>query len=231
MGLVVGSKPGVSQPLELTQSKHGRVLIGLSWDARTLSETEKREIYVSGLKDVLKGDIRLFKANLARIHEKFDSEGRDQSDVNFDLDLLCFIYDDEGGVSEAVTPEIWNAINDTGHVYHSGENMLGTGGPDDEQIYIHLNNLPPSISEFFIVVQSDCAHTLKNILSPSVHVTDSQANKPLLKVEIDKLPDSDRYAFVFCRIYRKDSGWRIENISHFTDFDQDWPQYLNQFRT
>ena len=52
-----------------------------------------------------------------------------------------------------------------------------------------------------------------------IHLNNGLAGKQtLLKVEIDKLPDSD-------------SGWRIENISRFTDFDQDWPQYLNQFRT
>ena len=108
--------------------------------------------------------------------------------------------------------------------------MVGSGGPDDEQIYIHLNSLPANVSEFFIVVLSDCAHTLKNVPHPAVHVTDSQGNKALLKVEIDKLPDNDKYAFVFCRIYRDGDSWKTKNISHFTDFDQDWPQYLPQFR-
>ncbi len=231
MGLVVGPQPGNSQSIELVPSTHGRILIGLSWDARDLTDKEKHKVALSGLKDLLSGSIWLLKANYSRLMEKMDKEERDHADANFDLDLSCYLYDDKGEVVGLVAPDAWHAITETGHVYHSGEDMDGIGGPDDEQVYIHTNGLPENIRDVFVVVQSDCAHSLKNVLNPAIHVTDSKADKALLKVQIDKLPDNDKYAFVFCRLHRDESNkWRMTNISHFTDFDQDWPEYLKQFR-
>jgi tellurium resistance protein TerD len=230
MGLVTGPAAGTSTKLEITRQSQERVLIGLSWDARDMSKKELRQQKLSGLKDALKGGFSLLKGNLTRLHEKLDEDGRDANDLNFDLDLICFIYDADGNYISAVDQEAWTSMDDTGHVYHSGEDMVGSGGPDDEQIYIHTKNLPIHIHELFFIVLSDCAHAFKDVLNPMVHVTDSYSNKPLLKVEIDKLPDSDKYAFVFCRICRDGEDWAVQNISQFTEFEQDWPQVLKQYR-
>lgn len=226
MGLITGPQKGQSKKLEITQEARHRIVIGLSWDKKDLSRSQKVEQTLRGIDDILFGSIFLFKANSERIFEKMDTAAREATDQNFDLDLSCYAFDKDGNFKNVVDPDAWNAVDESGKIYHSGDDMVGDQGPDDEQIHIEFKDLPEDLNEFFIVVQSDCAHSFKDILNPEVRIADSMTDKNTLQVELDKLENNDQYGFVFCRIFKKEQDWHVQNISEFCEFEQDWPDFL-----
>ncbi len=230
MTTIIGPKKGETALLEITKEAKHRVLIGLSWNPKELSASEKRGQMLSGIQDVLFGNIFLVKANMNRIHEKMDRSGRDTNDPNHDLDLICFVYDENGKMISLVDPDAWNAVDNTGQIYHSGDDYTGEGGNDDEQVHIELRDLPKSIHEFFIVVQSDCTDTIDKIDSPVIRVCDSISNTDLLKVNLEDEKNNDKYGYVFCRIFRDQDDWKIQNISEFCSFEENWEEHFKKYR-
>ena len=230
MSTLTGPEKGKISELNVTKEIKHRILIGLSWDPKNLSAKERRKQTLSGIKDVLMGDIVLIKSNLKRINEKMDEEGREENDPNHDLDLSCFAFDGDGVLQSLVDPDAWNAVDKTGQIYHSGDDMTGEGQNDDEQIHIELKDLPKNLHEFFIVVQSDCADTIDKVKNSAIRVSDTMSNKDLLRVNIELQNDNNKYGFVFCRIFRDQENWKIHNISEFCDFEENWSEFFKQYR-
>lgn len=250
MGLITGPKKGESKKLNITEQAQQRIVIGLSWHKKELSASDKASQVIHGLNNILFGDISLIKANYDRLFQKMDTEKREDFDQNFDLDLACYAYDKKGNFKSLIDSDTWNMIDKTGKIYHSGDDMEGSQTldenlisstpdkflsdfqkSDDEQIHIEFKNLSDDLDEFFIVIKSDCAHSFKDVIAPEVRVADSISNANDLHIELDKLENNDNYAFVFCRIFKKNEEWHIKNISEFCEFEQDWPKFLKeQFR-
>lgn len=242
MGLITGPKKGDISNLDVTQKAQHRIVIGLSWDEKNLSKGEKLKVALSGLDDVLFGDIFLVKANTDRIMDKMDHSSREEDDPNFDLDLSCLSFDSKGNIISVVDPDAWNAIDQSGKIYHSGDAMAGQfvdetdqlhieSTHDDEQIHIELKDISEDIHDFFIIVQSDCAASFADVLNPEIRVADSMTNKNFLQTKIDGVDNSDgSYGFVYCRIFKQGNDWKVKNISQFCDFQEDWAKYLMQFR-
>ena len=230
MTTLIGPQKGEVDVLNVTKEAKHRVLIGLSWNPKVLSNSEQRGQMLSGIKDVLFGNIFLVKANLERINEKMDEKGRDENDPNHDLDLVCFVFDQDGKMQSLVDPDAWNAVDATGQVYHSGDDYTGEGANDDEQIHIELRDLPESIHEFFLVVQSDCNDTIDKVDTPVIRVCDTMSNNDLLKVNLEDESGNDKYGYVFCRIFRDQGEWNIKNISEFCDFEEDWEEHFKKYR-
>ena len=230
MGLITGPAKGETAKLNITDEGRRRILIGLSWDSKDLSHKELLTQTLASLNDIAFGDITLIKANIKRIYEKADLEGQDTDDQNFDLDLSCFAFNEQGIFQALVDPLAWNAIDESGKIYHSGEDMTGDGGGDDEQVYFELNELPDNLQELFIVVQSDCAHSFDKVLNPMIRVADSKSDANCLQVNINQLEHSDAYGFVFCRIFKQNDSWHITNISAFCQYKENWSKFLAQYR-
>ncbi len=230
MATTIGPQKGETAVLEVTKEVQHRILITLSWNPKALSDEEIKQIRISGIKDVLFGDILLAKANAERIEDKLDLPGRDKDDIKFDLDLSCLAFNQAGELQVIVDPSAWNAVDESGKIYHSGDDMTGEGHFDDEQIHIELKSLPENIHEFFIIVQSDCSASFDEIVNPHTKIIDSMSNKELLHVNIEKLEDNNHYGFVFCRIFKDGKEWNVQNISEFCDFEEDWEVFLKKYR-
>ncbi len=229
MGVLTGPQKGQQTKLNVTKEAQHRMLIGLSWDANELSSEEKRTQRISSIKDILFGDILLAKANFDRMGQKMDTEGREEHDPNFDLDLSCFALDCDGNIKSVVDPSAWNAIDETGKIYHSGDAETGIYAHDDEQIHIELKDLSTDIEDIFLVVQSDCKHSIDKIKNAQIRVADSMTDKNFLAVDMNELENNEHFGFVFCRIFKQETEWHVENISEFCKFDEDWNVYLKQF--
>ena len=230
MTLITGPEKGQSAELNITEKSQERVLIGLAWDPNTLDKIQEAKQILRGVDDVLFGKIHLFKANVARISEKMDTESRETDDQNFDLDLSCFAFDRDGNFQSLVDPNAWHAIDTTGKIYHTGDDPTGHQGPDDEQIHIELKDLPDNLHEFFIVVQSDCAHSFDKIKNAEIRIADSFTNTNILQSKLNIAEGNNKYGFVYCRIYKQNNNWMIENISKFCEFDEEWPIFLQNLK-
>ena len=57
-----------------------------------------------------------------------------KKDSQHDLDICCYLYDKDGECIDFVGAEAQDSVSESGHVYHSGDDMTGTGDGDDEFI-------------------------------------------------------------------------------------------------
>lgn len=223
-------KKNETVPLQVTKKARERILVALNWEPRELTKEEKHNRTLRGLKDVLNGNIFLLAHNIRKIGEKTDSpDGRETSDTAYDLDLCCYGYDRDGNFALLIDTDAWNAIDESGKIYHSGDNMEGYSGHDDEQIYIELKDLPDQYTDFVFVIKSDCAHELDVLETVSARVADSFTNSDLLHIDMAALEDKGNYAYVFSHIHKRNGEWFLKNISEFTDFENDWPEYLKKY--
>jgi len=218
MGLIVGPKKDESVELQVSPDGKRRIVIGLSWDPK--EENSK----TWALKNLINSIS--FSVTKERLMEKLDIPGRDIHYTLFDLDLYCFAFDKNGDLKAQVDVLAWNAIDASKKIYHSGEDMDGMGGPDDEQVHIELNGLPDDYNDFFFVVESDSRHNLSQVTNAHIRLADSKTEKDQLRVDITKLPENEEFAFIFCRLHKKEGRWMIQNLSKFINFQEDWPAYL-----
>lgn len=224
MGLIVGPEKGQSEELRISPEAHHRIVVGLSWDPKE----ENSKIWA--LKNLINSIS--YAVTKQRIMEKLDMPERDAHYTLFDLDLYCFAYDQKGMLKAQIDVTAWNTIDESGKIYHSGEDMDGMGGPDDEQVHIEFKNLPDDYNDFFFVVESDSRHNLSAVSNAQIRIADSMTEKNQLHVDITKLPENKEFAFVFCRLHKNDGRWMLQNLSDFTDFQENWSDYLkNKYLT
>lgn len=230
MTVLKGIKPGVIATLPVTQESQHRILVSLRWDPQNLSEEQLINILQSGEKDIANAHGFALKINTNRLMEKRDMQERETDDPRYDIDLYCYAYDKNGQFKTVVDPSAWNAIDDAGKIYHSGDSFAGAGKFDDEQIYIELREAQEHYSNFFFVVESDCMHDFSAIKNSFARLSDSKTDETILHVDLSELPDAESFAFVFCHIWWDGENWKYQNISEFCDYEQDWPAYLKKFK-
>lgn len=68
-----------------------------------------------------------------------------KKDSQHDMDLTCFMYNVQGEFVDYVGSEAQDSMDQSGKVYHSGDDMSGEGQGDDETISVELNALPVDI--------------------------------------------------------------------------------------
>ncbi|MCB9988963.1 MAG: TerD family protein [Rhodospirillales bacterium] len=238
MGLLTGPATGEVVEISVTMEAKQRLVAGLSWDPRPDEEVGKKERKKYRWAQLKKSIgmmmenpemLSYFMKRPGSMKEKSDHQGRQSEYPYYDLDLHCFIYDNTGQFYAVIDPSAEHATDPSHKIYHSGEDMEGHRKYDDEQIHIELKGLPDNLTEFVFMIESDCMHEFDKVLNPAVRFADAYTNKNFLQVQIGDLPDSNAFAFVFCRVFRRDDKWFIQNISEFTDFDQNWPEYLKRY--
>jgi len=155
-------------------------------------------------------------------------------DSQHDLDINCFVYDQEGNFIDFIGSEAADNIDQSGKIYHSGDNMCGTGAGDDETITVELAHLPPHYQTLVFLVEISSRHTFGQVASPEVRIVDSMSNTDLLHVDITGEQAQHSTAFVFAAVSRDSespTGWTLHNISDHPDISQiaDWGVYLGQY--
>jgi len=148
MTIFIGPEKGQSVELDYSQEGSQRIVVGLQWNPaqpQWIKNKDRPEILQSAPNDnVVKGSIKslyyyLFDsyrsiANLSYIcsgEKAHDLPGRDTNYKNYDLDLYCFILDQNGKFLDFVGPESHNVLDDSEKIYHSGEDFSGNSGPDE----------------------------------------------------------------------------------------------------
>jgi len=200
------SFPGVGEKvvLEYTKEAKHRVICGIGWDPKTED---------GNIKDKL-------------------NDMRGINTYTYDLDLSCFMFDEEGNFMGSVTGEDGATIDASGKIYHSGDSVDGEGDGDDEDLSVELADIPDHIQQVIFVVDIGSAHSFNDVLDPEIRLFDAFSNKEMLKSELSLGRNGEMTACVFAKIYRDKNGqWMLHNISHFLDLNdiEDWSQYLYQF--
>lgn len=189
---------GQHGPLNVTKQARHRIFAGLGWDPKEkASLMEKAKALVGGPK------------------------------TWHDLDLSCYMYDSNKALVDSVTAKADKHIDQTGNIYHSGDNVAGLGEGDDEQISVELIHLPENIHHIVFTVTIKTGHTFSDINSPEIRLADGYSGHEFLSLPLSVPEGRDKSGFIFAHIYRSEDsdGWALHNISQFLDADdmQKWP--------
>lgn len=182
---------GQHTTLNVTQKARHRVFAGLGWDPKEkASLMEKAKELIGGPK------------------------------TWHDLDLSCFIYDTRKSFIQSVTAETGSHINESGAIYHSGDNEEGIGDGDDEQISAELKDMDENIGHLVFIATIKSGHTFGDITAPTIRLVDGYSGHEFLSAPLDTKDGSDKVAFVFAHIYRNALGqWMLHYIGEFLNVE------------
>lgn len=152
----------------------------------------------------------------------------------YDLDLICFVYDDQGTYIDYVGAEAQDSMARSGKIYHSGDDMTGEGDGDDEFISLEFAEMPSNVAQIVFVVEIRSNHTFEDLEAPEVRVADGMDNRNLFHTFLDEPESKAAKACVSFKLYRDitaETGWSLENIGAYPDISQieDWAGYLTRY--
>ncbi len=151
-----------------------------------------------------------------------------------DLDVSVFVYNRKKDYIDFVGSMAQDNMDQTGCIYHSGDDAGGAGDLDDEFISVELAGLPPDTDHLVFVTEIRSAHTFKEIANPSMRIADGMTNKNLHQMPLAKGRGGDTTACVMARIYRtntSETGWGLHIIDEYPKLDDvsDWGSYLTRY--
>ncbi len=220
-GLAKGDKTKLDYSIEARQ----RICIGISWDAIE-ENVERPEVYHHAPSKADENEENVINpygydidAEIGKVTETFD------------VDLICLIFNAEGELVDAVSPMDGEEVDQTGKIYHSGDERHGASINDDEMIAVELKDLPEHVHHmvFLSIIQS--GHDFSYIQNPEARVYDSKRNTDMLAEPIVGPNTDGQTAYIMCRIYRGEEDWMIHHIGEFrVDTDvADWGEEVKPF--
>lgn len=180
---------GDKVPLNVTQQARHRILVGLGWDPNENI----------GLMD--------------NIQEKLGLKHN-----HHDLDLSCYIYGAEKRYISHVSTEDGRETDQTGKIYHSGDNVEGVGDGDDEQISVELKDLDEAIQAIVFKASIKSGQTFDQVTDPEIRLADGYSDHNFLHLSLLHQPGNNSSAFAFVCLYRNAEGqWMVCHIGEFLD--------------
>lgn len=151
-----------------------------------------------------------------------------------DLDISCFVYDDGGNYVDFVGPMAQDSMDQSGAIYHSGDDATGEGDGDDEFISCELAGLPADVQSLIFVTEIRSNHVFLDVKGPSMRVADGMSNKNLAELSMATTDGKDAQACIMARIWRNPrspTGWNLDLIDHYPNLDDvpDWGSYLTRY--
>lgn len=151
-----------------------------------------------------------------------------------DLDLSCFVYDSHGTYIDFIGPMAQDSMDQTGCIYHSGDDATGSGGGDDEFISVELAGLPEDTAQIVFLTEIRSNHVFSQVLDPYARVADGKTNKNLLEHHMFSVESHDKQACVMFKISRNSAsptGWELTLIDSYPRLDEvsDWGSFLTRY--
>ncbi len=190
-------------PLNVTQEARHRVFVGLGWNPnKKVSLIDKAREITGGKK------------------------------THHDLDLSCYIFDDQKRYINHVSVESGREVDQTGQIYHSGDNVEGIGDGDDEQISVELKDLNPAIHSIIFKASIKSGQNFAEVAEPEMRLADGYTNRNFVHCDLLKITGHDKDAFIFACIFRmSNTEWQMMQINEFIDTtdDMSWPERLKSY--
>lgn len=211
---------GETAPLKYTETGNQRVLVGLSWDPQ-----EKPHGVLNAIRS------KVMNEPWFMISRRTGPEEDSALNQNYDLDLSCYAFDADGNFKSLVSPDDDRQIDESKSIYHTGDDLDGGGGHDDEIVYLELRDMPDDVASLFFIISSKNRFTFDDISGPECRIADSTTEQNLLHHALGDEDGSDKNAFIFARIFRDGDKWMVHNISTYTnaDTDEDFRLALSEY--
>lgn len=136
--------------------------------------------------------------------------------TDFDLDAAAFLLGENGKTaSDADFVFYGNLKHASGSVEHMGDNLMGEGEGDDEQIKVDLAQIPAAVQKVDFTVTIYDAETRKQnfgqVSNAYIRVLDETNNKELIRYDLGE-DFSVETAVVVAEIYRHGTEWKFNAI-------------------
>lgn len=140
-----------------------------------------------------------------------------QMGSNFDLDASAFLLGQSGKVNNDLDFVFYNNPNGgNGSIIYSGDNRVGSGNRDDEQIRIDLKKVPDHIHRIaFTITIHDAQVKRQNfgqISDSYVRIFNEQTNEELLRFNLGR-DFTIETAIVAAELYRHNGEWKFNAIA------------------
>ncbi|MGW6916618.1 TerD family protein [Kitasatospora sp. NPDC054939] len=133
---------------------------------------------------------------------------------NIDLDASCIAFDARR--EKLDTAWFMKLAIFNGAIAHSGDNLTGEGGGDDESITVHLEGLPPEVCGLVFVVNSFSGQKFTEVKSAYCRLVDASSNQELVRFDLTQ--SESRTGVVMCKLVRQYSGeWVMTAIGEYVD--------------
>lgn len=148
-----------------------------------------------------------------------------------DLDLSCFVFNAAGDYIDYVGSMAQDSMDQSGAIYHSGDDATGAGLGDDEAISCELAKLPDDVAHLVFVVEIRSAHVFSQVQQPEFRIGDGMTDNNLYTLAIAQSQGKDKTACVVARVSRdaqSPTGWALTPLDQYPDMDAvaDWGSYL-----
>ncbi|SBW23865.1 TerD family protein [Protofrankia symbiont of Coriaria ruscifolia] len=164
------------------------------------------------------GNVSLSKVapNLRAVTVGLGWQVRQTSGVDYDLDASAILVDDRGKVlSDQYFVFFNNLVSPDGAVKHLGDNLVGGGGGDDEQITVELSALTPQASKVVFAVSIYDAdvrrQTFGQVRNAFIRVIDSTTGTEIARYDLTE-DASTETAMIFGELYRYSSEWKFRAV-------------------
>ncbi|MGW2376131.1 TerD family protein [Kitasatospora sp. NPDC001683] len=137
------------------------------------------------------------------------ARGRD-----IDLDASCLAFDARHQRLETAWFMKLTIFN--GAIAHSGDNLVGGDGGDDESITVHLEGLPPEVHALVFVVNSFSGQKFTELRNAYCRLVDVRTEEELVRFDLTQ--SEPRTGVVMCKLVRRPSGeWEMTALGEFVD--------------
>ena len=139
------------------------------------------------------------------------------SGSNYDLDASAFLLGQTGKVQNDLDFIFYNnPTGGNGSVIYSGDNRIGSGQRDDEQIRINLSMVPPHIHRIaFTITIHDAqmkGQSFGQISNAYVRIFNEQTNEEILRFNLGR-DFTVETAIVAAELYRHNGEWKFNAIA------------------
>ncbi|WP_031065237.1 TerD family protein [Streptomyces sp. NRRL WC-3742] len=137
------------------------------------------------------------------------ARGRD-----IDLDASCLAFDARHKRLETAWFMKLTIFN--GAVAHSGDNLVGGVGGDDESITVHLEGLPAEVHALVFVVNSFSGQRFTEVRNAYCRLVDVRSEEELVRFDLTR--SEAHTGVVMCKLVRRPSGeWEMTALGEFVD--------------
>jgi len=103
-----------------------------------------------------------------------------------------------------------------GAIQHSGDNLTGQGGGDDEAITVHLGGLPPEVTGLVFTVNSFSGQKFNQVTNAYCRLIDGGSGEELVRFDLTNA--EPRTGVVMAKLIRQFSGeWEMTALGEFID--------------
>ncbi|MBL1097202.1 TerD family protein [Streptomyces coffeae] len=103
-----------------------------------------------------------------------------------------------------------------GAIQHSGDNLTGEGGGDDETITVHLGGLPPEVTGLVFTVNSFSGQKFTDVAKAYCRLVDAQTGEELVRFDITHA--EPRTGVMMAKLIKQFSGeWEMTAMGEYVD--------------